>query len=75
MSMQEVIVVFEPLWQDMKRDDPPVTLPDLKDTFITNTIQNIFENDKPHKAGLSWPFWLDSYYLSTEQTACISIYF
>lgn len=37
MSVQEVIIVFEPLWQDMKRDDPPVTLPDLTDTFITIT--------------------------------------
>lgn len=35
MSMQEVIIVFEPLWQDMERDDSPVTLPDLADTFIT----------------------------------------
>lgn len=45
MSMQEVIVVFEPLWQDMKRDDPPVTLPDLRDTFITTTIHEIFNNN------------------------------
>ncbi len=28
--MQEVIVVLKPLRQDMKRDDPPAPLPNLK---------------------------------------------
>lgn len=37
--MQEVIVVLKPLWQDMKRDDPPAPLPNLKgkNSFYSQT--------------------------------------
>ena len=38
MSMQEVIVVLQPLWQDMERDDPPAPLPHLK-SKITFTLR------------------------------------
>ena len=30
MSVQEVIVVLQPLWKHMERDDPPASLPNLK---------------------------------------------
>lgn len=45
MSMQEVIIIFEPLWQDMERDDPPVTLPDLADTSLSITSRSIFKHN------------------------------
>lgn len=30
MTVQEVVVVFQPLWQDVKGNDPPAALPDLQ---------------------------------------------
>lgn len=43
MSMQEIIVVLQPVWQDMKRNDPPASLPNLKSStnLITHYSLNI----------------------------------
>lgn len=49
--MQEVIIVLEPLWQDMKRNHPPAPLPNLKNNkkqllFTDAQIHNYFESKK-----------------------------
>jgi hypothetical protein len=40
--MQEVVVVLQPLRQDMKWDDPPATLPHLKTKGFKATMNVLF---------------------------------
>lgn len=38
VTMQEVVIVFQPLWQDVKGNDPPTALPDLQNRHSALTL-------------------------------------
>lgn len=56
--MQEVIIVLQPVWQHMKRNDPPASLPNLKSStnlithysfnikLLIKSLRNQFKNKK-----------------------------